>query len=42
MLVVVRRKQIKTNGEWYFVPVDAESFGLLYDATACGWFYASQ
>ena len=39
MLVVVRRKQLK-SGEWYFVPVDAESFSLLWDATECGWFYA--
>lgn len=41
MLVVVRRKRRK-NGDWYFVPVDSESFSLLWDATMCGWFYASQ
>lgn len=41
MLVVVRRKQVK-SGEWVFYPVDALSFNMLFDATSCSWFYASQ
>lgn len=41
MLIVVRRKQRK-DGNWYFAPVDQESFSLLWDAIGYGWFDASQ